>query len=58
MKGVYCRKLAPKDGTKYSTAAFKVTCSHEPQELFYNEENWPAGAELRDWVYFNRPQSG
>ena len=58
MKGVYCRKLAAKDGKKYNTAAFKVTCSHESQELFYNEENWPAGAELRDWVYFNRPQNG
>ena len=53
MKGVVCRKLVAKDGRRFKTAAFKVTCCTESRELFYNEASWPSGAELRDWVYRN-----
>ena len=52
MKGVICRKLKPKDGKVYRTSAFYVTCT-ESCELFYNEQCWPDGVELRDWVYKN-----
>ena len=33
----------------FKTAAFKVLCSQEYRELFYDELLWPAGCELRDW---------
>lgn len=51
MKGVVCRKLKAKPGQKFKTAAFYVSCCVESADLFYKEECWPAGAELRDWVY-------
>jgi hypothetical protein len=51
MRGVVCRKIQPKDGRKFSTAAFQVTCSLESADLFYDEKCWPDGVELRDWVY-------
>jgi len=51
MKGVVCRRLKPKDGQTFHTSAFYVSCCTESAELFYNEECWPAGVELRDWVY-------
>ena len=51
MKGIVCRKLKPKDGKTYRTAAFYVTCGKESGNLFYNENCWPVGVELRDWVY-------
>jgi len=53
MRGVFCRKLTAKDGRKFKTAAFYVTCAVESRDLFYNEQYWPAGVELRDWVYYN-----
>lgn len=46
-----CRKLAAKNGQVFKTAAFKVSCSLEYQDLFYNDDSWPEGAELRDWYY-------
>lgn len=54
MKGVYCRKLEPKNGRVFKTAAFKVTCCMESRHLFLDESCWPGGAELRDWVYYRR----
>ena len=54
MKGVYCRKLEPKNGRVFRTAAFKVTCCVESRHLFLDESCWPGGAELRDWVYYPR----
>ena len=54
MKGVYCRKLEPKNGRVFKTAAFKVTCCVESRHLFLDESCWPGGAELRDWVYYPR----
>ena len=46
---VACRKLKPKTGMTFKTAAFKVSCSPKYRDLFYNESNWPEGCELRDW---------
>ena len=51
MKGIVCRKLQAKNGHKFSTAAFHVTCCLDSKKLFYDEGCWPAGVELRDWVY-------
>ena len=54
VKGVVCKKLVSKTGTKFKTAAFYVTCSTDSRETFYAEKSWPDGVELRDWVYYNR----
>ena len=51
-----CRRLEARNGRIFKTAAFRVACSPEYRELFYDESNWPEGAELRDWVY--RPRNG
>jgi len=54
-----CKKLIPKDGRKFSTAAFRVSCAESSKDIFYNEDCWPLGCELRDWVFYNRkPPSG
>jgi len=51
IKDVYCTRIKPKDGKKYPTAAFRVSCSAEYRELFYNESSWPDGCELREWFF-------
>ena len=48
---IVCRKLKAKNGKTYKTAAFYVTCSAESASLFYDENCWPCGIELRDWFY-------
>lgn len=53
MKGIVCQKLKAKEGRTFKTAAFYVTCSPESSDLFYDENCWPEGVELRDWVYYN-----
>ena len=50
---VTCRKLEAKDGRIFKSAAFRVSCSEEYRDLFYDEANWPEGADLRDWVFYN-----
>jgi hypothetical protein len=52
-----CRKLVARNGLVFRTAAFQVSCSSEYYDLFYNEDSWPEGAELRDW-YFRFRQNG
>jgi len=54
MKGVVCKRLKPKESQKFRTAAFYVSCCVESADLFYNEVCWPAGVELRDWMYKQR----
>jgi hypothetical protein len=49
-----CKKLQAKDGRKFSTAAFRVSCSERSKDLFYNEDSWPLGCELRDWIFYDR----
>jgi hypothetical protein len=46
-----CRRLAPKNGMQFTTAAFHVSCSSECRQFFYDESSWPEGSELRDWYY-------
>jgi hypothetical protein len=46
-----CRKLKAKDGRVFRTAAFRVSCSEQYRDIFYDESQWPIGAELRDWVF-------
>ena len=47
---IRCRKLKPKSDT-WKTAAFYVACAEECKDVFYNEDTWPEGVELRDWYY-------
>jgi len=51
IQGAVCRKITPKDNRTFKTAAFKVSCDAVYANLFYDEANWPAGCELRDWVF-------
>jgi len=46
-----CTPIKPKDGRVFHTAAFRVSCDPYYRDIFYNEESWPDGAELRDWVF-------
>jgi len=40
----------------FNTAAFCVSCPAEGNEqLFYKDEVWPEGAELRDWYFKAKP---
>jgi len=49
-------KIPAKEGRVYETAAFRVSC-REFRDLFYDEANWPEGAELRNWIYRRRVPS-
>ena len=50
MRGVVCRKLSSKDGRVWDTAAFQVVC-RDSESLFYDEQRWPEGVEVRDWYF-------
>ena len=54
IKDAECWKIEPKGGRVFKTAAFKVSCREQFRELFYDENNWLEGADLRDWVYRRR----
>lgn len=49
---VKCTLIKPKEGRTFNTAAFRVSCDPQYAAMFYNEESWPDGAELRDWVFY------
>jgi hypothetical protein len=57
LKDVQCRKLSAPSGISFHMAAFRVSCPNQYKELFYNEQTWPAGAELRDWYVSTKPKS-
>ena len=54
ISNVKCIKLKPKAGMKFYTAAFKVSCDVSSKDIFYDESVWPAGAELRDWIFHHK----
>ena len=51
---VKCKKLVAKGERVFVTAAFMVSCSIVCAETFYKPDIWPAGAELRDWVFYEK----
>ena len=53
MPNAKCTKLSAKDGRTFSTSAFRVAVDNTLKDIFYNENNWPSGCELRDWVFRN-----
>lgn len=57
IRNAVCKKLSAKDGRVFKTAAFRVTCCTDYHDAFYNESNWPIGAEVRDWVFYNKDGS-
>jgi len=52
--GATCSLIVPKDGRTFKTVAFRVSCDAQYADLFYDEASWPAGCELRDWVFRNK----
>ena len=48
-----CTKIKPKAGRSFSTSAFRVSCSSKYRDLFYDENSWPDGVDLRDWYFTN-----
>lgn len=56
LKDVNCRKLAAPAGRSFRTAAFRVSCSADSKNLFYDENSWPTGVELRDWYISAKPK--
>ena len=42
-----CKRLSSK-GKSFKTAAFMVSCNASSRDIFYDEELWPSGCELRD----------
>lgn len=57
ISGAMCTPVVPKDGRIFKTAAFRVSCDAKFADLFYDEASWPAGCELRDWVFRNNVAS-
>ena len=51
---VECRKVVAKDGRKFRTSAFRVSCSSRYESVLYDESKWPEGVELRDWVFYGK----
>jgi len=49
-----CENLVAKNGRVFNTSAFKVTRSPQFESLFYDESKWPAGVELRDWIFYKK----
>ena len=53
-----CKKLKAKDGRVFKTSAFMVMCDCRFRSLLYDEAIWPAGSEMRDWVFHSRSSVG
>ena len=51
LQEVYCKKMESKNGKKFYTAAFRVSCRIEDQNLLFDENTWPMGVEVREWTY-------
>jgi len=52
-----CTRLEPRNGRVFNTAAFRVSCSAESRDIFYNEDSWSLGVELRDWIFYESKAS-
>jgi len=50
MRGIIYKKLKNKNGVKFKTDAFFVTCYAESSDLFYDEANWPKVVEMCDYT--------
>jgi hypothetical protein len=55
LQGVNCRKLTASKDRTFRCAAFQVSCADVSRDLFYCDNTWPEGAELRDWYF--KPKS-
>lgn len=50
--GAKCIKLLSKDPKReFFTSAFRVSCDEKFKDNLLNESSWPAGAEVREWVF-------
>jgi len=48
IRDVKCTLIKPKGGRTFNTASFRVSCDPQYAAMFYNEESWPDGTELKD----------
>jgi len=55
LQGVKCRKLAAPKDRIFRCSAFQVSCADVSRDLFYSDNTWPEGAELRDWFFKPMP---
>jgi hypothetical protein len=46
-----CKKLEARDGRVFKTSAFMVSCEAKYHDKLFDDSMWPAGCELRDWVF-------
>jgi hypothetical protein len=53
LQDVRCKRLEAKDGRQFNTAAFFVSCPTDFKSMFYSEDTWPEGCEVRDWYFKN-----
>ena len=51
---IVCKKLESKDGISFITAAFMISCDVKYANILYDDSIWPAGCELRDWVFHKK----
>ena len=49
-------KILSSKGKSFKTAAFMVSYNASSRDIFYDEELWPSGCELRDWVFYERKE--
>lgn len=49
-----CKKLSAKDGRTFSFSAFILTCDSTDVSIVMDENIWPMGCEVREWVYKNQ----
>ena len=50
-----CKRLSSK-GKSFKTAAFMASSNASSRNIFYEEELWPSGCVLRDWIFYERKE--
>ena len=54
LEDVKVTKIEPKDGAIFATSAFRVSCLADSglgSRSIYDEDIWPDGVEVREWVF-------
>ena len=54
LREVSCKKMVPKEGQKFYTAAFRVSCCEDDKDKLFDCDLWPAGVEVREWVFHSK----
>jgi len=51
LTNVKCKRLVPKSGQTFYTAAFRVACDLGSKEKLFDPMVWPQHTEVREWVF-------